>query len=243
MAARFALYWAPREDTALARFGAGWLGRDAATGRALPQPAIAELAPERIAAITRAPRRYRFHATLKAPFRLAAGRSAAELHGAVSRFAAAQAAFEIGLLHLEPLAGFLALTPQLPSPRLQAFAAACVRDLDRFRAPPSAAEIARRRQSGLSPRQDAQLLAFGYPYVLADFRFHLTLTDRLEPPERDRLLTILRSRATAALARPVRIEDLCLFAQAEPDSDFVIAGRYPLAASGPSRRLVEVSGS
>ena len=34
-------------------------------------------------------------------------------------------------------------------------------------------------RAGSPPRQDANLLRWGYPYVLEDFRFHMTLTERL----------------------------------------------------------------
>ena len=68
-----------------------------------------------------------------------------------------------------------------PSAALQALADACVEQLDRFRAPPSDAELARRRRASLTPRQDAMLVRWGYPYVFDTWFFHMTLTRRLTP--------------------------------------------------------------
>ena len=49
---RYALYFAPRHDTELARLGARWLGRDALTGEALEPPAIAGMDSCAFAAMT-----------------------------------------------------------------------------------------------------------------------------------------------------------------------------------------------
>ena len=175
---RYAIYYTPLPGTALASFGAAWFARDA--------PCLD------------APRRYGFHGTLKAPFRLAAGTSEAELLGAAGRFAAERPAFSGPALRLSVLAGFLALTPSEPSEALDRLAADCVAVFDRFRAPAAKAELARRRRPGLSPRQDALLLRWGYPYVMDAFRFHMTLTGRLDEAGLKRE----RAEAEAMLAGP-----------------------------------------
>ena len=157
---RYAIYYTPPPETALARFGAAWFARDA--------PCLD------------APRRYGFHGTLKAPFRLAAGASEAELLCAAESFAAARPALSAPPLRLAVLAGFLALLPSEPFEALDRLAADCVAAFDRFRAPLTDTEAASRRRAGLSPRQEALLRRWGYPHVMEAFRFHLTLTDRLD---------------------------------------------------------------
>ena len=157
---RYAIYYTPSPESALARFGAAWFARKA--------PCLD------------APRRYGFHGTLKAPFRLAADASEAELLRAAESFAAERPAFAGPTLRLSELAGFLALVPSEPFEELDRLAADCVAAFDRFRAPPSEAELARRRRAGLSPHQEALLLRWGYPYAMDAFRFHLTLTERLD---------------------------------------------------------------
>src|SRR5690606_21547575 len=72
--ARYAVYFAPAEDSALNRLASRWLGRCAYTGTRYPPTGIGEITPAAQEEITAEPRRYGFHATLKPPFRLPQGR-------------------------------------------------------------------------------------------------------------------------------------------------------------------------
>lgn len=63
------------------------------------------------AAPTRGPRRYGLHATPKAPFRLAPGRSEADLADAVTALAVPLAPAQAAGLTLSRVDGFLALVP------------------------------------------------------------------------------------------------------------------------------------
>ncbi|WP_072629752.1 DUF1045 domain-containing protein [Planktotalea frisia] len=170
---RFAIYYVPSKGP-LADFGASWLGWDVLHGREAPQPSMPGLDD-----ITMTPRKYGFHATLKPPFRLAEGQDVKALEAAASDLAAGLAPAICNELELTTLGGFLALTPQDDMQAVRRVAGACVRELDRFRAPASEAELARRRKVGLSPPQEALLAQWGYPYVMEEFRFHMTLTARL----------------------------------------------------------------
>ncbi|MEY8830374.1 DUF1045 domain-containing protein [Sedimentitalea sp. XS_ASV28] len=174
---RFAIYFVPPHG-ALAEFGARWLGWDLATGSAVAQPGIAGLAT-----ITRTPRKYGFHGTLKPPFRLADGCDPDGLARAVQAMAATCAPARCEGLHLSRIGRFLALTPVGDTGGIERVAATCVRALDDWRAPPDAAELSRRRRARLTERQDALLTRWGYPYVMEEFRFHMTLTGRLAPDE------------------------------------------------------------
>ena len=60
---RYALYYAPRQDEALAAFGRTWLGRDVERGVDVERPAVDGLAAEDLAAVTAEPRHYGFHGT------------------------------------------------------------------------------------------------------------------------------------------------------------------------------------
>lgn len=223
---RYAIYFAPPPDSPLARFGDAWLGRDAASGAALVAPTLPGLAAARQAAITRAPRGYGFHATLKPPFRLRDGEAEDALVRALAAFAAGQPAFAAPPLALASIDGFLALVLGGPSPAMQALADAAVAELDRFRAPPEAAELARRRQAGLSPRQDALLDRWGYPYVMEEFRFHMTLTDRLAEPEHGLVRAGLTGLVAPLCREPLQVADICLFVQR--DGDFRLERRFAL---------------
>ncbi|ADZ68857.1 DUF1045 domain-containing protein [Polymorphum gilvum] len=229
---RYALYYTAPHDDGLTRSGAAWLGRDAVSGVALPLPPIHGLTADRVAELTAEPRRYGFHATLKPPFALAEGSTEAQLRQAFASFAARTAPFEIPGLAVSRLGSFLALTPVASAPALDALAAGCVRAFEPFRAPLSDADIARRRASGLSPRQDDYLRAWGYPYVFEDFRFHMTLSGRLEDPGEAAVLHVAADRHFAALTgRPRTIDSLGLFVEPERGAPFRVLEILSLTGS------------
>ncbi|MEO0621351.1 MAG: DUF1045 domain-containing protein [Pseudomonadota bacterium] len=199
---RYAVYWCPEAGSALAAAGAGWLGWD------LYQRAACEASVD--PALTNRARRYGFHGTLKAPFRLAEGVTAADLDAALGALAAGLAAFETPPLVLDDAPGFPCLHLSAPCPELDALAAACVTELDRFRAPLTEEERARRLASGLSAEDTARLDRWGYPHVLEAFRFHLTLARPLEPGEADTVLPAARAHFAAHVGQPLRIGTLSL---------------------------------
>jgi hypothetical protein len=221
--ARAALYWAPALDDPLHRLGSAWLGRDAETGASLAQPTIpgADLS-----ALTADPRGYGLHATLKPPFHLTG--SYAALREDAAGLAAATAPFDLPPLRIASLGGFLALREEAPCPALQALADACVATLDAHRAPPDAAEIARRRPERLGPAGRYNLARWGYPQVFGDWRFHVTLTHRLTLEQEALIRPAAESMLGAAAARPRRVVELCLFTQLAPGQPFLLAERLPL---------------
>lgn len=207
---RCAVYFAPRPG-AFADRAAAWLGRDALTGKALEQPELPGVpAP---ADITVEPRRYGFHGTIRAPFRLADGVDAEGVAEGVAALASRLAPVHCDGLRLENLHGFLALTPTGCEAALLQLAATVIEGTDAFRAPLTAAEIARRRPESLSSRQRALLDRWGYPFVMEEFRFHLTLTDRLAAAQAEVVAPALRAHFAPVLPRPFVIEDLCLFGE------------------------------
>jgi len=150
----------------------------------------------------------------------------AELGEALHDFAAQRAPFTAPPLRPQRLGRFLALCPLEPSPALSALAADCVRAFDRFRAPPSAAELARRRQAGLSPRQEALLREWGYPYLFDEFRFHMTLTGPAGDGEGAAILERLVAAASSLATLPLQVDAICLFHQPAPDAPFALSRRF-----------------
>ena len=217
---RFALYAVPDQDW-LAEFGATWLGWDLKNGRAAYQFPIAGLDD-----ITVTPRKYGFHGTLKPPFRLVDGQTPDNLQHAVGVLAGSLGPVETAGLRLEVLGGFLALTLAGDPAPLGHLAARVVRELDPFRAPPAPDELARRRAAGLSHSQEANLVAWGYPYVLADFRFHMTLTGRLPPEARHHWL-MKAAELLPAQPVPFGLRSLALVGE-RSDGRFEMLHRYAL---------------
>ena len=220
---RIALYYAPATDDPLHQRASAWLGRDAVSGAEISQPTITGV---EIAEVTADARGYGFHATLKPPFRVQGDLKAA-LQTAQD-FAARTASFTLPPLQITDLDGFLALREAAPCPPLQALADGAVTALDPHRAPATEAEIARRKPENLSPRQREYLAASGYPYVFAEWRFHMTLTRRLTPAEKAIILPAVTDALgdTPAISRPVT--DICIFAQAAPGAPFTILERLKL---------------
>lgn len=226
---RFAVFFTPAAGSPLAAAGARFLGRDAFTGAAVDQPQIDGIAPDRLAAITADPRRYGFHSTLKPPFGLAAGRSEDDLIGAFEAFAVTRPAFTVRLT-VSRLSGFVALTQAEPAPELDGLAADVVRTFEPFRAPLAPADLDRRRRSGLTDRQERHLADWGYPYVFDEFRFHMTLSQRLEGAEADLVETAAGAAFRSLLAAPIAIDTLGLFVEPEPGAPFTIHAIARLSA-------------
>ncbi len=219
---RYALYYTPPQGD-FADFGASWLGWDAATGTAAAQPALPGLD---IAAITAAPRKYGFHATLKAPFRLAEGQGAKALLAAAEDLAADLRPITLDGLSLTRIGPFLALTPAGDQAPLNGLAARVVQGLDRFRAPLTEAELARRNPDRLTARQRDLLDAWGYPYVLDEFRFHMTLTGALDGPQLDAVSARLAPRL-AVVPRPFTLDAISLMGEGD-DGRVRLIRRLPL---------------
>jgi putative phosphonate metabolism protein len=222
---RYAIYYAPPDDCAFAHAGNRWLGRDPASGEFLEQPKCPGLTPTRLAKLTAAARRYGFHGTLKPPFQLHDRRTLRELERAVASLAAHQQAFSFKV-RLAPLSNFLAWLPTSDIEAIEAVASACVTQLDEFRQPSTVAELARRQSVGLSPTQEALLLRWGYPYVMEEFRFHLTLTDATSGAEAQALLAALEAGAAGHAREAIPFDALCLFVEPEPGADFRLATRF-----------------
>ena len=219
---RYAIYYAPREGPFAFRANE-WLGREPGNRRDLPQPVLSGIGDPHD--ITAEPRRYGFHGTIRAPFRPAEGVGEDQIRATVASLAARLAPVTCAGLQVDTLHGFIALTPTSCEAALLDLGATVVEATDHLRAPLGAAEIARRRPERLSPRQRELLDRWGYPHVMEEFRFHLTLTDRLDEPEPVR--AALEAHFAPVLPRPFVIEDLCLFGE-DGSGRFHLLHRYAL---------------
>jgi hypothetical protein len=222
---RYAVYWAPEPQHALAQLGEQWLSQDPAEAP-VSEPAL-----------------YGFHATLKPPFRLADGCCEAELLAATQCLAQAHCTFDMPPLQVAWLQGFLALRPQpliASAHPLWRLADACVSELDGFRRPAADAELLKRKAAGLDAEQEALLQLWGYPHVLQRWRFHMTLTNSVferqtqQSPQANSqakaLLVRLQQLFAPALAQPLRCDSICIFEQSEAGQAFRLSHRFGLAA-------------
>lgn len=227
---RFAVYLAPAPDSTWWKAGSSWLGRDAATGEVLSQPLIPGVSMSMQQRLTAAPRRYGWHATLKAPFTLAEDADAVMLQGRLSGLARDRRPFVLPL-RVALLGDFLALIPDGDTRDIDALARNSVSHLHALAAPLSPAELARRRASGLSADEDKMLQRWGYPYVMDHFRLHFSLTGSLRDVDAD-TIDALREAAEhwfAALP-PLRVDAVSLFAEPTAGADFLFIDRMELGA-------------
>lgn len=225
---RHAIYFAPTRATPLWDLGVRWLGHDPETGAAMAPMQVPGFPAGRLADLTAPARRYGWHATLKAPFRLRKGVSGYDLALAVRAFAARLEPVTLPPLEVRDLDGFLALVPVVPSECLDWLAALCVEVLDPWRAPLDEAERARRDGGRLDPRGRELLERWGYPWVFERFRFHLTLTGPVEPAEGCQLAAWLSEYFEPALAYPGRVDALAIFHEPAPGEALRLVRRVPL---------------
>lgn len=225
---RYAIYFTPPSGDALLKVAANWLGRSAFSGEAVKVPAIRTLAAEDVAALTEEPRRYGFHGTLKAPFRLDEAYQESDLVSALMYFASSSAPFVIPRLKLQGIGPFFALVPEEPVAELNQLANDIVVSFDRFRAPLRDAEIAKRRPERLSEAQRQNLDRWGYPYVFDEFRFHMTLTGPVDEKQRSQVERTLDDFFAPVLEDQVEVANLALFVEPEKGAPFEIHSLHPL---------------
>jgi putative phosphonate metabolism protein len=227
---RYAIYHAAAQGSDLDRFGAQHLGYDAWTGDDLSFPAEIIEAVADWRELTHDPRKYGFHGTLKAPMALAEGRRESELLAACAEFANTPRRIPVIRPVVQSISGFIAVIPAEPSPDLQQLAADCVAAFDDFRATLTAEDRARRNPAKLTARQCEYLDRWGYPYVMEEFRFHMTLTGRLDAPRREPVLALLQRRFAQLRIERLAVDRIALFKQDDAASRFRIIAQWQLRA-------------
>ncbi len=225
---RFAVYAAPRQSSPWWQIWSEWLGRDAGTLSSMNPPTIPGINPIVMKSLLKEPARYGLHATLKAPFRLNLDVDLDELKIRIQEIALQYEPFELDL-GLERLRNFYALTPLRDDPRINQLANHVVSELDQFRLPLSEQDIAKRRLLGLSPLEDKMLLKWGYPFVMESFRFHISLTGRLDElseEEESQVREAILRRLESLSKHPFVMDSLCLFEEPSSGADFLITQRF-----------------
>ena len=217
---RYAIYYAPEPGSPLDAFGRSWFGGN--------PPTVTKLSAKRIADLSESPRRYGFHGTLKPPFGLNPATTLNSLLDAAHVFARTLAPIEIPPLELAIIGKFIALTPVTQSAALEKLSAACVRAFEAFRVPLSDEQLESYKLNRLTVHQEQMLEHWGYPYIMEEFRFHISVTDRIDDShERDEVMTALETLAAPVLGKAIVVRDLTVFGQVGPDEPMVAIERIP----------------
>ena len=225
---RYAIYYIAPHGSVLDRFGSELLGYDAWTGDDLSFPQYATRTAPDWRKLTVDPRKYGYHATLKAPFTLARGTTEAELTIACAAFADKRRLIPVIIPIIASIRDFIAVLPAQRSDKLQQLAQDCVTAFDGFRAPLTEGDRARRNPHELTLRQRDYLDRWGYPYVMEEFRFHMTLTGPLSPAQRKPIQAMLRDRFSVTKIATLAIDRIALFRQNDTSDRFRIIGDWAL---------------
>jgi len=225
---RYAIYYAPEPGSPLDAFGQSWF--DLKSGGS--KVGATTLTAERIAELSESSRRYGFHGTLKPPFGLNPATTADSLLRAARVFARTLGPVEIPPLELAIIGKFIALTPTTQSAALEKLSAACVRAFEAFRVPLTEEQLENYQLNRLTVHQEQMLEHWGYPYVMEEFRFHISVTDRIDDAEeRDEVMRALETVAAPVLGKPIVVRDLTVFRQEGIDAPMVAIERIPFGRS------------
>jgi hypothetical protein len=216
---RYAIYYIP--DLPLFQIGSDWLGWNSLTG----QETTLSTNHHRI---TDRPRKYGFHATMKPPFSLASNSTQGELQDAFQAFCATVSPATGGTLKISRLGRFLAMTQDVQANDVTDLAASTVSHFDKFRAPLSDNDIQKRRQRRLTPEQDALMLRWGYPYVMQEFKFHMTLTGPLQNDEIVSIEQLANTRFQEFIGQSLNIASLALLGEDRDSGRFHVIEKLSL---------------
>jgi len=230
--ARYAIYFVPAAESHLYQFGCSVLAYDCYTGETVRRGADFGASAAEWDRLTEEPRRYGFHATLKAPFHLSPACSEEQLISAVQSFAELSHSVPTIAPVVRMLSGFAGIVPARHEAATGALATKCTTMFDRFRAPMSPQERAQRLALGLNPGQIQNLERWGYPFLFSDFRFHMTLTGKIQPNRRDQVLASLqRTFDHACGGQPFAIDRVALMRQDDGNANFRVILQAPLRAA------------
>jgi hypothetical protein len=238
---RYAISFTPPIHDPLSLAAADWLGRNVYSGASCEHPAVAGCSLQDIAFYTAVPRRYGFHAAIKAPFSLAPEQTESGLLKAMMRFAGDIMPFEIADLEVSRLGSAFGLSPRVPCEPMMHLAASVVQVFDPFRAPLADADIERLDPDKLTATQFSNLHRWGEPHVMDEYRFMMMLTGPVPGGAalqgaaapgataiRARIDSALRVQFEPLLAAPLKVTSLALLVEPEPGAPLRVHSQHPL---------------
>lgn len=225
---RYALYYVPETGSSFNDAGSRWLGRDAYSDRVFEQPGIDGLTAWQIAERTLNARRYGFHATLKAPAPLAGHVSEADYVRAVAEFCKSTPAVVLPKAVIQSFSGIYAIVPAEPFAPLNALEKNIVMHFEPWRGGLNDETMEKQRRGNLTDRQIELLERWGYAHAMEEFRFHITLTDRIPDDQKDAFVAAMKQHFEAFDGAPLSIDRLGIFVEDQPGAPFRILDSFPL---------------
>lgn len=231
---KYAVYWVPKRADALARFGVSWTGWCAEQGEHRTRGEFPGVAVD-IPAVTRQVWRHGFHAVIKAPFRLRAGRGRFSVEHALDQVIDEIVAFRLPRLRLAVIGGSVAaLVPHQNCAALGALVdrvGEAMAPLDAI--PHDLVAPAPDGNAAGNNGKDAESLV-QLPVAEAH-RFHMPLTDRLGLETAFEVMEELRPLLEPMLGEPRRLHDVALMGDPGEGRPLRVLQRYELSDT-PRRR-------
>jgi len=226
--ARYTVFFCPDDLSALAEFGNRVLGR-LPTGQRVSTSAgdFTDRVTAELLAST--PAHYGFHATLKAPFELAENFSSSDFLAHVEQFAKQQQPITLHDLKPRALAGFMALAFEMQPIEVVDLACRCVEEFEPYRAELSQIDLDKRKPELLTEQQRDYLYRFGYPFVMQEFRFHMTLTGKFNVSEHTDYIAWLTALYDTLLSDPPVLDRLAIFWQPDRQTAFARIAQFPFS--------------
>ena len=227
---RYAIYFAPADDSALGIFGASILRRKAHSADTWLNPDLPfnfDNTDLWLQCINK-PARYGFHATLKAPFELSTTHRAEQLLDDVEKFCKQQQRMPLHNLAPRRTRRFDALAFDQQPEAVHRFANQCVEHFEPYRGALTEADLTRRHQDPLTREQQHYLDQFGYPYVFNQFNFHMTLSGTM-PDEDNGYLQWLSTIYPMMVKETPVLDRLSVFHQPDRNTPFVRIAEFPFS--------------
>ena len=221
---RFAIYYAPDENSELDVFGRCWLGWDPFLGKEISKKYRKNFL--NFDNFVVGPKKYGFHGNLKAPFRLKKEYTYSDLEKKVYEIAKELQRFDVGKLNLKKIGNFIALVPE-KNDKIKYLSNKLVTGLDFLRDELLEEEILKRNPQTLTLNQKKMLTNWGYPYVLDEFNFHLTLTDKIDNKKIDNILKSIKRNLRYIDFEKVNFNNICIFGE-KKDEKFYFIKRFKL---------------
>ena len=222
---RYAIYYVPSENSELDLFGKCWLGWDPYKGVETTKSDLSKLPSfKKFSSLVLTPKQYGFHGTIKAPFRLKNEYTYNDLENKVREISKQIHSFYFDQLIIKKLGNFIGLIPT-NNLKINAVSNKFVEELDYLRDELSESEIKKRKPHKLTSNQKQMLFKWGYPYVFDEFKFHLTLTSKLNVVEIDDVLRSLQNILKQVNLNKISFNNICIFGQ-KSDEKFYFVQRF-----------------
>ena len=222
---RYAIYYVPSENSELDLFGKCWLGWDPYKGVETTKSDLSKLPSfKKFSSLVLTPKQYGFHGTIKAPFRLKNEYTYNDLENKVREISKQIHSFYFDQLIIKKLGNFIGLIPT-NNLKINAVSNKFVEELDYLRDELSESEIKKRKPHKLTSNQKQMLFKWGYPYVFNEFKFHLTLTSKLNVVEIDEVFRSLQNILKQVNLNKISFNNICIFGQ-KNDEKFYFVKRF-----------------